>query len=119
MKLTAKQLKRIIQEEVKKAAPFGSGMEQADLDNDQKDIVGHTWLTHAKLKSSTLQEAFGIRGNKVGKVIWHSLMSDGTITQYDIKFGEKLVRNIPASLVESIEETQHEHASRPGRKIRD
>jgi hypothetical protein len=31
-----------IREEVEKAAPFGSGMEQAELDPDQKEIVGHT-----------------------------------------------------------------------------
>jgi hypothetical protein len=42
MKITTRRLRRIIQEEVKKAAPFGSGMETADLDKDQKDIIGHT-----------------------------------------------------------------------------
>ena len=33
---------RVYKEDVSKAAPFGSGMEQADLDKDQKEIVGHT-----------------------------------------------------------------------------
>ena len=42
MKITKRQLSRIIREEVKKAAPFGSGMEKAELDKDQKDIIGHT-----------------------------------------------------------------------------
>ena len=42
MKITKKQLRRIIREEVAKAAPFGSGMEPADLDPDQEEIVGHT-----------------------------------------------------------------------------
>lgn len=31
-----------IKEEAEKAAPFGSGMEQAKLEPDQKEIVGHT-----------------------------------------------------------------------------
>ena len=42
MKITKKQLRRIIREEAAKAAPFGSGMEPADLDSDQEEIVGHT-----------------------------------------------------------------------------
>jgi len=41
MKISKRQLKRIIKEEMKKAAPFGSGMETAELDSDQKEIVGH------------------------------------------------------------------------------
>jgi hypothetical protein len=42
MKITRKQLRRIIKEELSKSAPFGSGMKQAKLDKDQKKIVGHT-----------------------------------------------------------------------------
>ena len=42
MKITKKQLRRIIREETGKAAPFGSGMEQADLEPDEKEILGHT-----------------------------------------------------------------------------
>ena len=41
-KLTHKQLRKIVGEEVKKAAPFGSGMKKADLDKDQKKVIGHT-----------------------------------------------------------------------------
>ena len=40
--ITRRQLRRMIEEEAKKAAPFGSGMEQADLDPEQKELVGHT-----------------------------------------------------------------------------
>lgn len=32
----------LIREEKEKAIPFGSGMEQVELEPDQKDIVGHT-----------------------------------------------------------------------------
>ena len=42
MKITKRQLRRIIKEETGKAAPFGSGMEPADLEPDQKEIIGHT-----------------------------------------------------------------------------
>ena len=97
---------------MKKSVPFGSGMEQADLDPEEKELIGHTWLTHAKLKSSTLQESYGIRGNKVGKVVWHSLKNDGTVARYDIRFGNKVIRSVPARLVESIKEQQHEHEER-------
>jgi hypothetical protein len=42
MKLTRQKLRKIILEEIQKAAPFGSGMKQAKLDKDQKEIIGHT-----------------------------------------------------------------------------
>ena len=48
----------------------------------------------------------------IGEVTWHSLKKDGIITQYDIRFGKKVLRGIPASLVESIKEIQHEHQER-------
>ena len=37
MKITKRQLKNIIREEVEKAAPFGSGMEKADLDPEEEE----------------------------------------------------------------------------------
>ena len=40
--LVKKQLTRFIKEELEKAAPFGSGMAQADLDDEQEDLIGHT-----------------------------------------------------------------------------
>ena len=42
MNITEAQIRSIIREEIKKAAPFGSGMKQADLDAKEKDIIGHT-----------------------------------------------------------------------------
>ena len=42
MKLTHRRLRQIIREEIKKAAPFGSGMTQPDLDAEEKELVGHT-----------------------------------------------------------------------------
>ena len=40
--ITARRLRRIVKEELGKAAPFGSGMEQADLEPEEKELVGHT-----------------------------------------------------------------------------
>ena len=42
MRITKRQLRRIIKEEIEKAAPFGSGMEQADLDPEERELIGHT-----------------------------------------------------------------------------
>ena len=44
MKITKRQLRRIIREAVKEgeAGVFGSGMEQADLDKEEEEIIGHT-----------------------------------------------------------------------------
>ena len=42
MRVTKQQLRRIIEAEVKKSVPFGSGMEQADLDPEEKELIGHT-----------------------------------------------------------------------------
>jgi len=42
MKITKRQLRRIIREAVKKSVPFGSGMDQADLDPEEKELIGHT-----------------------------------------------------------------------------
>ena len=36
------QLRKIIREEIEKSVPFGSGMEQADLDPEQEELIGHT-----------------------------------------------------------------------------
>ena len=44
-------------------------------------------------------------------MVYHSLKQDGTITQYDIRFGRQVIRKVPASLVEAVEEKQHEHAA--------
>ena len=42
MKITRRQLRRIIREELTKAAPFGSGMSKAKVDKHQKKVIGHT-----------------------------------------------------------------------------
>ena len=116
--MTTTRLRRIIREALEihmendKAAPFGSGMEQADLDAEEKDIIGHTWLTHGKVRSEPLREALGIEGNPVGKIVHHDLNKDGTITYYDIKMGNTTYAHIPARMVEAVKEMKHEHEER-------
>ena len=41
MRITKNRLRKIIREELRKAAPFGSGMDQAELDPEQKELIGH------------------------------------------------------------------------------
>ena len=48
----------------------------------------------------------------IGEVIWHSLKWDGTITQYDIRFGRKVIKGIPAGLVEAKHVKEHKHEAR-------
>ena len=103
MKITHKQLRQIIKEELSKAAPFGSGMNQAKLNKDQKDLVGHTWLTHVKRKGSAIKE--------VGEVLWHSLNESGDIKVYDVYWtrSDKIERDISADLLEAVKLKEHSH----------
>ena len=48
-------------------------------------------------------------------MIWHSLMRDGKVTQYDIRFGNKVIRGIPAALVEAEKVHEHKHEGREER----
>ena len=112
MKITKDQIRNIVKEELKKAAPFGSGMEPAELDDDQEEIVGHTWLTHGKVRSESLREALEIEGNPTGKIIHHDLEKDGTINYYDLQINETTYRHIPARFVEAVSVKEHHHESR-------
>ncbi len=57
-----------------------------------------------------------MRPGQVGKVVWHSLRRDGSINFYDVQFGNKLLKNIPARDVISIREAVHEHEEKSERK---
>ena len=59
-------------------------------------------------KSSTDKIKYG---NIVGEVIHHTLFEDGTITKYDVKFGNKTIKNIPTAMLEVVEEQSHSHES--------
>ena len=58
-------------------------------------------------KSSTHKEKYG---DMIGEVKHHTLYEDGSITHYDVKFGNKVIKNIPANLLEATEMQKHKHA---------
>jgi hypothetical protein len=41
VRITKNRLRKIIREELRKAAPFGSGMDQAELDPEEEELIGH------------------------------------------------------------------------------
>jgi len=62
-------------------------------------------------KSSTDKEKYG---DVVGEVIHHTLFEDGTITKYDVKFGNKTIKNIPTEMLEVVNEKHHSHEADDG-----
>ena len=99
MKLTKKTLKEIIKEVLAEA----DGHPQIIKKNKE---VPHNWATHMEWKSSTDKKKYG---NVVGEVIHHTLFEDGTITKYDVKFGNKIIKNIPTAMLEVVKMQEHKH----------
>ena len=62
-------------------------------------------------KSSTDKEKYG---DVVGEVIHHTLFEDGTITKYDVKFGNKTIKNIPTDMLEVVQMQEHKHEADDG-----
>ena len=58
-------------------------------------------------KSSTYKNKYG---DIIGEVKHHTLYEDGSITHYDVKFGNKVIKNIPAGMLETTEMQKHKHA---------
>ena len=75
-----------------------------------KEVV-HNWATHMEWKSSADKEKYG---DVVGEVIHHTLFEDGTITKYDVKFGNKTIKNIPTEMLEVVNEKSHSHEADDG-----
>ena len=101
MKLTKSVLREIIKEVIAE----NDGHPQ--ILNKNKEVA-HNWATHMEWKSSTDKEKYG---DVVGEVIHHTLFEDGTITKYDVKFGNKTIKNIPTAMLEVVEEQSHSHES--------
>ena len=69
--------------------------------------------------SLALMERFGItENNAVGKVLWHSMDENGVIGVYDMKFGNKILRNILAEEIEPQIVQEHKHTPRKRKKRR-
>ena len=101
MKLTKESLREIIKEVL------------AETDAHPQIIkknkeVAHNWATHMEWKSSADKEKYG---DVVGEVIHHTLFEDGTISKYDVKFGNKTIKNIPTEMLEVVETQEHMHAA--------
>ena len=47
----------------------------------------------------------------VGKVLWHSLKEDGTIGEYDMKFGNTVVQRILPEHVTPLLVQEHQHTA--------
>ena len=72
----------------------------------QNKEIEHNWATHMEWKSSTHKEKYG---NIIGEVNHHTLLEDGSITHYDVKFGNKIIKNIPADKLSIVKEQSHKH----------
>ena len=59
-------------------------------------------------KSSTDKNKYG---KMIGEVIHHTLYEDGSITHYDVKFGNRTIKNIPATRLESVNMQEHSHGA--------
>ena len=58
-------------------------------------------------KSSTYKNKYG---NMIGEVKHHTLFEDGSITNYDVQFGNKLIKSIPADKLVAVKEQSHGHS---------
>ena len=74
----------------------------------QNKEIEHNWATHMEWKSSAHKEKYG---DIIGEVNHHTLLEDGSITHYDVKFGNKTIKGIPSSKLIVVNEKNHSHES--------
>ena len=99
MKLTKETLREIIKEVI------AENDAHPQLVKKNKEVA-HNWATHMEWKSSADKERYG---DMIGEVIHHTLFEDGTITKYDVKFGNKTIKNIPTYKLTVIDQQEHKH----------
>ena len=99
MKLTKETLREIIKEVIAETDAHPQILKK-------NREVAHNWATHMEWKFSADKEKYG---NMIGEVIHHTLFEDGTITKYDVKFGNKTIKNIPTEMLEVVELQEHSH----------
>ena len=81
---------------------YSSGNKLAQLDKDEKELIGHTWLTHVKRKDSSIDET--------GNVIWHSLNRKGVTKYYDVLWNNgRIERNININELKAVKVKEHSH----------
>ena len=104
MKLTKETLREIIKEVIAETDAHPQILKK-------NKEVAHNWATHMEWKSSAHKEKYG---DMIGEVIHHTLFEDGTITKYDVKFGNKTIKNIPTEMLEVVNEKSHSHEADEG-----
>ena len=104
MKLTKSVLRKLVKEVLSEA----DGHPQILKKNKE---VAHNWATHMEWKSSTYKNKYG---NVIGEVKHHTLFEDGSITNYDVQFGNRLVKSIPADKLIVVKEQSHSHEADEG-----
>ena len=100
MKLNKETLKEIIREVIAETDGYNNLLKT-------NNEIEHNWATHMEWKSSTHKEKYG---NTIGEVIYHTLLEDGSITHYNVKFGNRTIKNIPANMLEASKIQKHKHA---------
>ena len=104
MKLTKTKLTEIIKEVLNET----DGHPQILKKNKE---VPHNWATHMEWKSSPYKKKYG---DVIGEVKHHTLFEDGSITNYDVQFGNRLVKSIPANKLTVVKEQSHSHEADEG-----
>lgn len=93
--------------------------EKMKVDKEAAKLVSHTCANHVLMESSKdLNRLKLSEDSSVGKCVWHTLDESGNISHYDVQFGEKVVKNIPASKLIVISEKNHMHETREKRSNR-
>ena len=103
MIITKSKLKEIIKEVIAEADGHPNMLKQ------NKEIP-HNWATHVAWKDSVHEQKYGA----LGEVVHHTLFEDGTITKYDVKFENKIIKNIPADMLEVKDQQEHSHEADEG-----
>jgi hypothetical protein len=87
------------------------------VDKEAAKLVSHSCANHVLMESEVDQDAHGIsESTALGKCVWHSLNESGHVSHYDVQFGEKLIKNIPANKLIVVSESNHMHETRPKKK---
>ena len=104
MKLTKSVLRKLVKEVISET----DGHPQILKKNRE---VAHNWATHMEWKSSADKKRYG---DMIGEVVHHTLFEDGTITKYDVKFGNRTIKNIPTDMLEVVKMQEHKHEADDG-----
>ena len=98
MKITKSELREIIREVIAETDAHPNMVKH-------NREVPHNWATHVAWKDSVHEQKYG----KLGEVVHHTLFEDGTITKYDVQFENKIIKNIPADMLEVTKMQEHSH----------